>query len=97
MNRDENIVKYFGYHTVTTKSVTTGGTLYFLGIGHQWRLRLGGSRNMSGWDGLATPGPEASAPEDSVGPAMGREGDIALWTRAIGVAVAASDRFARVI
>ena len=39
---------------------------------------------MNRGDGLATPGPEASAPEDSAGPAMGREGESTDRCRQVG-------------
>jgi len=39
---------------------------------------------MSGGDGLATPGPEASAPEDLARPAMGREGESTDRWRQVG-------------
>ena len=39
---------------------------------------------MSGGDGLATPRPEASAPEDLAGPAMGRDGESTDRWRQVG-------------
>ena len=39
---------------------------------------------MSGGDGLATPRPEANAPEDLAGPAMGWDGELTDRWRQVG-------------